>query len=77
MGNFGKWVSLIHELAQRIGAEVGIDNAGNGLGVDQIDRREVLVITNVHTLTNSAAHTVQTDSELVIELLANGTHATI
>ena len=77
MGNFGKWVSLIHELAQRIGAEVGIDNAGNSLGVDQIDRREVLVVTNVHTLANSAAHTVQTDSKLVVKLFANGAHATI
>ena len=77
VGQLGQGVGLVHELAQRVGAEEGVDNARDCLGVDKVGGCEHLVVANVHTLADSAAHTGQTDTELVVELLAHGTHAAV
>ena len=77
MGDLGERVLLIHELAQGVGTEVRIDDRRDRLGVDQIGRRKDLVVTDVHTLTDGARHTSQTDTELVVELLTDGTYTTV
>ena len=71
VGDFGQGVGLVHELRQRIGAEKGVDNRRDCLGVDQVDRGEHLVVADVHTLADSAAHAGQAHAELVVELLAD------
>ena len=77
VGYLGQRVRLIHELRQRVGTEERIDNARDSLGVDQVSRREHLIVADVHALTNRTAHTGQTDRELVRQLLTNGTDTTV
>ncbi len=70
MGNLSQRVLLVHELAQRVGSEIAVDNRRDGLGVNQVGRSEDLVVAYVHTLTYGTRHTGQTDTELVEQLLA-------
>ena len=70
-------VGLVHELRQWVGSEERVDDARNGLGIDEVGGGEHLIIANVHALTNSTAHTCQTDGELIRELFANGAYATV
>ena len=77
MSNLGKRVGLVHELRERVGAEERAYNARDCLGVDKVCRLEHLVVTHVHALADCAAHTCQTDRELVAELLAYCTYAAV
>ena len=77
VGDFGKRVGLVHELAQSIGAEECVDHRRDGLGVDEVDRSEYLVVAHVHALADGARHTCQAHAELVVELLAYGAHAAV
>ena len=77
MRNLGQRIGLVHELRQSVGAEEGVDDRRNGLGVDQVYGREGLVVTDIHTFADGTCHTRQTDTELVVELLADGTYATV
>ena len=77
VGNFGQRVSLVHELRQRVGAEEGIDYRRDCLGIDEVDGAEHLVVAHVHALADSAGHTVETYTELVVELLAYSAHAAV
>ena len=70
MGNLGKRVRLIHELAQCVRAEEGIDDRRNRFGVDKVDRSEHLVVAHIHALLYGAAHSCQTHAELVVKLFA-------
>ena len=73
----GKGVGLVHELAQGIGTEESVDNTGDSLCVDQVCGTEHLIVTYVHALADGTAHTCQTYSELVCELLAYSTNTTV
>ncbi len=75
--HLGQRVSLVHELRQRIGAEIGVDDRRDGLGVDEVDGGEHLVVTHVHALADGARHTCQPHSELVVELLSYGADAAV
>ena len=77
VGYLSQWVSLVHELWQWVGTKEWVDNARDGLGIDQICWSEHLIVAYIHTLTDSAAHTCQTDRELVSQLLAYGTNTTV
>ena len=77
MCHFSKRVGLVHKLAQRIGSEERVDNAGYSLCINQVSRCEHFIVTHIHTLTNGTAHTCQTDGELIAELLAHSAHTTV
>ena len=70
-------VLLVHELAERVRSEIGVDDAGDSLGVDKVSRSEDLVVSHVHALTDSTAHTCQADGELVVELFSDGTYTAV
>ena len=70
-------VCLVHELWQGIRTKEWIDYAWNSLSINQVSRSEYFIVTNVHTLTNGAAHTCQTNSKLVRKLLTNGAYTTV
>ena len=70
-------VGLIHELRERVGSEERVDDARDGLGVDQVGRGEHLIVADVHSLADGAAHTGQSDRELIAQLLAHGAHTTV
>ena len=75
--HFRQGVGLIHELGQLVGPEEGIDDRTQRLGIDQVGRREDLVVAHVHPFTNRAGHTVEADPELSVKLLADRTDTTI
>ena len=77
MRNFSKRIGLVHELAERIRTEECIDDTGNRLCVNQVGGLEHLVVTDIHSLTDGAAHTAQTDIELVGKLFAHSPYATV
>ncbi len=75
--HLGQRVGLVHELRERVRTEERVDNARDSLGVDQIGRSEHLIVAHVHALTDGTAHTVQTDRELVGQLLAHRAYTTV
>ena len=77
VSNLGKRVSLVHELRQRVCAEERVDYTRYGLGIDKIGRGEHFIVAHVHPLPYSAAHTCQSDRELIAQLLADSTHTTV
>ena len=77
VGDLRQRVLLVHELGQGVGTEIRVDDRRDRLRIDQVGRREDLVVADVHTLTNGAGHTSQTDTELVEELLADGADTTV
>ena len=77
VSDLGQRVCLVHELAQGVGAEERVDDAGDGLGVDEVGGCEHLIITHIHALADGAAHTGQTDGKLVGQLLAYSAHAAV
>ena len=60
-----------------IGTEERVDNRRQRLGIDQVDRREHLVVAHIHTLTDGAGHTGQADAELGLQLLTHSTDTTV
>ena len=77
VSDFGKRVSLVHELRKCVSSEECVDNWRNSLRVDQVNRSKHFVVADIHTFTDSAGHTSQTDAELVVELLAYRTYTTV
>ena len=77
VGDFGERVRLVHELGELARAEERIDHGGQGLRVDQVDRVELLAVTDVHPFADGAGHAAQTDAELVGELLAHRADAAV
>ena len=77
VGDFGQRVGLVHELRQGVGAEEGVDDRRDGLGVDKLDGGKGLVVAHVHALLDGAGHAGQADGELVVQLLADGAHTTV
>ena len=68
---------MIHELAQLVRTEEGIDHARNRAGVHQILRCELLSVAGVHPLTDGAGHTGQTQRELLTQLLTHSTNTAV
>ena len=77
VSDFGKRVGLVHELRQSICAKEGVDNRRNCLGINQVGRSEHFVVAHIHAFANSASHTSQAHAKLIVELFANGAHATV
>ena len=77
VSNLGKWVCLVHELAQRIGSKERVDNAWDSLRINKVSRSEHFIVTNVHTLTNSAAHACQTNGKLIGKLFSYRAHTAV
>ena len=77
VGNLGQRVNLVHELRELRGAEEGVDDRRQRLGVNQVHRREYLVVTYVHALANRTRHAHEADRELVRKLLAHRTYAAV
>ena len=74
-----KRVRLIHELGQRRGTEEFLDSRNNGTNIDEGLRRKIVEILRLqrHTLTNDALQTGETDAELILQQLADGTNAAV
>ena len=77
MRNLGQRISLIEKLRKLACSEERINDTGERTSVNQIYGCEDLIVTHIHTLTNSTCHTGETYAKLGIELLTNGTHTAI
>ena len=77
MGDFRQGVGLIHKLAQLAGTEEFFNRGGNGLGVDQIGRHQIVGFGLVQALFYRPLDTRQTGTELVFHQLAHRTHAAV
>ena len=77
VGHFGQRVRLVHKLRQRVRTEERVDDARNGFGVNQISRSEHFVVTHIHAFADGAAHTCQTDGELIGKLFTHRTHTAV
>ncbi len=77
MRHLSQRVGLVHELRQCVCAEICIDDRRYGLGIDQVNRLEHLVVAHIHALADSASHTHQAYAELVVELFAYCTHTAV
>src|SRR5258708_6370546 len=71
-----KRVGLIHELAELARAEELLDDRADRLVVDQLLRHQRFEILKAHALADRALHAQQPDAVLVLDELADGTHAT-
>ena len=70
-------VRLVHKLRQLVRSKEAVDHGTQRLGVDQIRRREHLVVTNVHALANGPSHPCETHSKLRVQLLTHGADAAV
>ena len=75
--DLGQGVDLVHELRELRGAEERVDHARQRLGVDQVHRREHLVVAHVHALADRAGHAHEAYRELVRKLLAHRADTTV
>ncbi|GFI51949.1 hypothetical protein IMSAGC021_00245 [Muribaculaceae bacterium] len=77
VGDFGQRVGLVHELREGVGAEECVDDARNGLGVDEVNRGEDFVVTHIHAFADGARHAGEAYVELVVKLFAYGAHTAV
>ncbi len=70
-------VGLIHELAQRRGAEELLERRGDRADIDQALRGDDVEIREGHTLADDALHAAEADAELVLQQLAHAAHAAV
>ena len=75
--DLGQRVDLVHELRKLRGAEEGVDDRRQRLGVNQVHRREDLVVAHVHALADRARHAHEAHGELIRQLLAHSAHAAV
>ena len=75
--HFRQRVRLVHELRELVRSEEAVDHRAQCLGIDQIGRREDLVVTHIHALADGTRHTRQSHTELAVQLLAYRTDATV
>ena len=57
-------VGLVHELRQLVGAEETVDHRAQRLGIDQVCRREHLVVADIHAFADGASHPCESDPKL-------------
>ena len=77
VGQLCQWVGLIHELRQLRAAEPLADGRQHGADVDERVRRCRVGFDQRHTLFDDPLHAQQTDAELLLDELADGTHAAV
>ena len=77
VSDFSQRVCLVHKLWQCVSSEEWIDHRRNSLRIDQVNRSKHLIVTNVHSFADGTWHTCQTDSELIGQLFAYSTYATV
>ncbi len=73
----GEGVGLIHELAQRRGAEELLDRRRDRADVDEALRGDDVEILDRHALADDALHAAEADAELVLQQLADAAHAAV
>ena len=77
VSHLGKWVGLVHELRQLVGAKEGIDHRRECLRVDQVRWCKHLVVPYIHSFTNGSCHPGKSNAELVHQLLSYCTHPSV
>ncbi len=77
VGQLAERVRLVDDLAELAAAEEVLDRAGEGLGVDQVARRDRLRVLEVHALLGRASQLEQTLAELVRGELGDRAHAPV
>ena len=68
---------MIHELAQLVTAEEITDDTAERLGVDQLRRREIILVDLHHALANQTLGAQQSHAALILQQFANRAHAAI
>ncbi len=74
---FVERVRLLHELRELAGSEKCLHNRRDRARVNQIVRRNLILVAQTHSLANRAGHARETDAKLVSQQLANEAHATV
>ena len=77
VGQLGQGVGLVHELAQRGGAEELLDGRGDGADVDEALGGDDVQILQGHALADHALHAAEADAELVLQQLAHAADAAV
>ena len=77
MRKLGQGVCLIHELAQRRGAEELLDGCGHGTDIYKALRGDDVKILQGHALANNAFHAAEANTELVLQKLAYAADAAV
>ena len=77
MSQAGERVRLIHELAQLRGAKELLQRCHNWADVDDRLRRDRVLILGRQAFTDDALHAVKTNTESILNQLANGAQATV
>ena len=77
MGQLGQRVCLVHELAQRRGAEELLDSRGHGADIDKALGRDNVQILKSHTLADNSLHTAEADTELILQQLADTAYTAV
>ena len=77
MGQLSQGVILVHELGKLRRAEEFTNHGSNGTDVDQCLRGQLLVILGGHSLLDDLIHTREANAQLILQLLAHGTDATV
>ncbi len=77
MSKLGQGVCLIHELAQRRGAEELLDSCGHGTDIYKALRGDDVKILQGHALTDDTLHAAETDAELVLQKLTYAADAAV
>ena len=67
-------VGLVHELTELVGPEERVNDARQGLRINQVHRRKHLVIPHIHPLPNGPRHPRKPDAELIGQLLPDSPH---
>ena len=77
VGHFGERVGLVHELRELRRAEELAHRGDRRLGVDQVVGHHGRDVDRAHALLHRALHAQQADAVLVLEQLADRTHAAV
>jgi hypothetical protein len=75
--DLGQRVRLVHELRELRGAEELLDDRRDRLVVDELLRHQRLDVLQAHPLLDRALHADQPDPVLVLDQLADRTHAPV
>ena len=70
-------VRLVHELRELRAAEELLHRGDDRADVDQRARRRLVRVGDRHALADDALHAQEADAELVLDQLADGTHAAV
>lgn len=74
---FGERIDLVHELRQLRAREELLHRSGDWTWVDELPRDDGLDIAGTHAVLDVSDHTIESDTELVLDEFAHGAHAAI